>query len=84
MFKTYNSLPRKIEAVQFTNENKDMVRNELTGRFSASFEDGKPILCVETTSGNSAIVRLGDWIVKENSIGFYYPVKNDIFGASYE
>lgn len=84
MFEKYDSKPKQIEAVQFTNENKDMVFNSMQGNRSADHEDGKPILKVTTIHGETAIVRLGDWIVKESKIGCYYPVKPDIFPTSYE
>ncbi len=83
MFKIYTSKPKMVEAVQFTDENKDMVRNELTGQHGHGFEEGKPVIYVTTIHGEKATVRLTDWIVKENKLGFYYPVKNDIFRTSY-
>jgi len=69
MFEPYQSLPKQIEAVQFTEDNKDMVFNELTGNYCAALEDGKPILRVMTIHGDVAIVRLGDWIIKEKAKG---------------
>jgi hypothetical protein len=83
MFETYQSLPKTIEAVQFTEENKDMVFNALTGQYAHDFENGKPIIKVTTIHGEIAIVRLGDWIVKESKQGFYYPIKPDIFRVGY-
>ena len=84
MFKKYTSLPREIEALQFTDDNKNMVFNELRGQKAADFEDGKPIIKVKTIHGEIAVVRIGDWIVKESEIGFYYPVKDSIFRNGYE
>ena len=84
MFNSYRTLPQIIEAVQFTNENKDQVFNSLTGQFQADFEDGKPILKVTTIHREIAIVRLTDWIIKEPIKGYYYPIKNDIFRRKYE
>ena len=83
MFEAYKSLPTTIRAVQFTDKNKDRVRNSLTGQHAVDFEDGKPILKVTTIHGEIAIVRLGDWIVKESKPGHYYPIKNDIFCSKY-
>jgi len=83
MFEKYQRLPKTVQAVQFTNENKDQVFNELTGQYSHDFEDGKPILKVTTIYGEIAIVRLGDWIIKEPELGRYYPIKDDIFSAGY-
>lgn len=83
MFNQYTSLPKEIMAVQFLEENKDRVFNSLTGQYAAGFEDGKPIIKVKTIHGETAIVRLGDWIVKEKELGFYYPVKDEVFRVSY-
>lgn len=83
MFEKYNNLPRTVEAVQFTEENKDRVYNSLTGQYAHGFENSKPIIKVTTIHGEIAIVRLGDWIVKEAKLGFYYPVQDDIFRTNY-
>lgn len=83
MFEKYKRLPKTVEAVQFTEENKDKVFNSLTGQYAADFENDKPIIKVTTIHGEIAIVRLGDWIVKESKLGFYYPIKDDIFRAGY-
>lgn len=83
MFDTYTSMPRKIKAVRFTEENKDRIFNEMTGQYAADHEDGKPILKVTTLHGEIAIVRLGDWIVKDAKPGTYYPVKNEVFCEGY-
>lgn len=83
MFETYESLPKKVKAVQFTDENKDRIFNELTGNVAADHEDGMPILKVTTIHGETAIVRIGDWIVKDAELGTYYPVKNEVFQAGY-
>ena len=83
MFKEYKSLPKCIEAVQFTEKNKDQVFNELTGQYAADFENGKPIIKVTTTHGDIAIVRIGDWIAKDDKLGTYYPIKDGIFKTGY-
>lgn len=83
MFGTYESLPRKVKAIQFTEENKDRIFNSLTGQYAADHEDGKPILKVITVHGEVAIVRLGDWIVQDAVPGTYYPVKDSVFRAGY-
>ena len=83
MFKTYESKPRKIEAVQFTEKNKNQVFNSLTGQYAPDTEDGNPVIKVTTIHGDTAIVRLGDWIVKEAIEGFYYPIKGDVMPTAY-
>jgi len=84
MFKKYQSIPKIIEAVQFRDDNKDCIFNSLTGQYAADFENGNPILKITTSHGDIAIVRLGDWIVKDIKEGTYYPVKNEIFIKSYK
>jgi len=83
MFEAYTSLPKTVDAVQFTDKNKDQVHNSLTGQYAAAMEDGKPILKVTTIHGEAAIVRIGDWVVKDGEIGTYYPVKDSIFRKGY-
>jgi len=83
MFKKYQSKPKEIEAVQFTDENKDRVFNSLTGQYAPDKEDGKPVIKVTTIHGDIAIVRLGDWIAKEAVEGFYYPIKEEVFPKTY-
>jgi hypothetical protein len=83
MFQTYESLPKKVKAVQFTDENKGRIFNSLTGQYAADTEDGRPILKVKTIHGETAIVRVGDWIVQVAAPGTYYPVRDDVFRAGY-
>ena len=83
MFKTYEQLPKRVEAAQFTDKTKDRIFNELTGNTAADHEDGKPILEVTTIHGEIATVRLGDWIVKDVKPGTYYPVKDEVFRARF-
>lgn len=84
MFKKFTPNPIIIEAVQFTVENKNQIFNSLTGQYAADFENGEPILKITTIHGEIAVVRLGDWIVKEPELGYYYPVKDDIFKKKYD
>ena len=83
MFKKYNSKPKTVEAARFTDADKQRIFNSLTGQYAPGFEQGEPIIKVTTIHGEVAIVRLGDWIVKESKLGFYYPVEHDIFMKSY-
>jgi len=80
----YCKKPIVVEAIQFTDETRDQVFNNLTGNITTDFEDGKPILKVKTIRGEIAIVRLGDWIIKENKQGYYCPCKPDVFKKTYE
>lgn len=84
MFKKYESLPVSVEAVRFTEKEKDRVFNSLTGQHAPGFEGDKEIIKVKTIHGDTVIVRYGDWIVKEKTDGMYYPVANDVFCNKYE
>ena len=39
---------------------------------------------VQTMHGDWAVVRHGDWIVPDGKPGTFYPIKPDIFEATYE
>lgn len=83
IFSKYKSIPSEASAVRFTHENKDRVHNELMGQYAAGFENGEPVLKVTTLHGEIAIVRIGDWVVKDKNIGTYYPVKHGVFCEKY-
>jgi hypothetical protein len=80
----FRKKPVEVEAEQFTEESKDRVFNWVRGNCSPDFEDGRPVLRVQTIHGDVAVVRVGDWVVKEPVPGAYYPVKPDIFEETYE
>jgi len=80
----FRKKPVVIEAMQFTDEDKNRCFNFVRSNVMADTENGKPTMKIQTIHGDTAIVRLGDWIVKEPIPGFYYPVKPDIFEETYE
>ena len=80
----YRKKPVEVDAMQFTDDTKDQVLNWVRGTTSADFEEGQPILKFMTIHGDTAIARIGDWIVKGEKPGDYWPVKPDIFEATYE
>ena len=82
-FKKYTSVPCEVEAVRFTKQNKDQLFNDMPGNRAADFENGEPILKVTTMHGEIAVIRIGDWIVKDKTPGTYYPVKHDVFIEKY-
>lgn len=79
----YRKKPVEVDAVQFTDETKDRVRNSLEC-VEPDFEEGNPVLKVRTIHGDVAVVRLGDWIISEEKLGRYYPCKPDVFEVTYE
>jgi hypothetical protein len=78
----YRKKPVIIEAEQFTDENKDRAFNFVRCNCYPDFEDGKPILKIQTLEGDMT-ARIGDWIIKGVS-GEFYPCKPDIFEMTYE
>jgi hypothetical protein len=83
MFHKYKRLPNTVEAVQFTEANKNKIFDSLIGQSAAGLEDGKLVLKVTNIYGDTVTVRTGDWIVKEPKLGRYYPVKDEIFRKGY-
>lgn len=79
----FRKKPVVIEAMQFTDTNKDRVFHWVSNG-SADFEDGQPILKFRTIHGDVAVARIGDWVVSEPVPGYFYPCKPDIFDATYE
>jgi hypothetical protein len=76
----FRKKPVEIEAVQWTGDNVDEVR-EFLGFMDRTDEDAIP---VTTIHGDTAFVRLRDWIIPEPQPGRFYPCKPDIFEATYE
>ncbi len=78
----YRKRPVIVEAMLFTDENKDQVFNWITCTKSPSFVKGEPTLTIQTLEGNMT-ARLGDYIIKGVN-GEFYPCKPDIFEKTYE
>jgi hypothetical protein len=78
----FRKKPVVIEAMQFTDRDKDRVLSWMTCTAEPIFVDGKPALKIRTLEGDM-IASLGDWIIKGVK-GEYYPCKPDIFEATYE
>lgn len=80
----YRKKPVEIEAVRFTEADKDRVLNWMEGSRWPDFEDGEPVLRFQTIHGDTATARLGDWIAQDAEPGTYYPIKHIVFEALYE
>lgn len=90
MIKKYVKKPVEIEAIQFTDENKNQVRNwasEIQGNIYPSWdEDNKPCLRIPTSEGEMTC-SLGDYLIKEpfpTDWRKIYPCKEDIFKNTYQ
>lgn len=81
----YRKKPVEVEAIQFTGDNVA----EIWEQFGADgiygpTEKNPEHLILTTTHGDPAPARSGDWIVPDSRPGTFYPVKPDVFDATYE
>ena len=74
--------PVVVEAMEFTDETKDQVYNFVRCTTSTDWEDGEPVLKIQTLEGVMT-ARLGDYIIKGVD-GEFYPVKRSIFLKTYD
>lgn len=85
----YKKKPVEIEAIQFTNENKNQVYNwatEIQNNVWCDFKNGKPCLRIPTLEGDMTC-SLGDYLIVEPfPIDWrkLYPCKESIFNQTYE
>lgn len=82
MEKKYRKKPVVVEAMEFTDETKNQVHSFVTCTTSPDWEDGEPVLKIQTLEGVMT-ARLGDYIIKGVN-GEFYPCKPDIFHKTYE
>lgn len=78
----FRKKPIVIEAMQFTDEDKDRVFNWITCNAYPVVHNDSPAIKIETLEGDHLAV-IGDWIIK-GIAGEFYPCKPDIFDATYE
>lgn len=77
----YRKKPIEVEAVQWTGENEDEVR-EFSPAAHIDAALGVTCLAIDTLEGRM-MAHHGDWIIKGGA-GEFYPCKPDIFRATYE
>ena len=77
----YISKPVQIEAVQWTGENTDEIKQFATSDENVSFQGGNTLF-VNTNHGLT-VAEVGDYIIK-SSKGEFYPCKPDVFAEKYE
>lgn len=91
----FRKRPLEVEAMQFKGPGEALGDLEYTLRFDDWLaehcgESGRhcryvgDTLQVTTIHGDIAVVRRGDWVVREPMPGSFYPVKPDIFKETYE
>lgn len=82
----FRKRPIVIEAVQFTGRNLDEVAHFIGSamHFHRCRDGGADAVDLTTIHGETAYARPGDWIIPEPEHGRFYPVKPDIFAATYE
>jgi hypothetical protein len=86
----FKKKPVIVDAVQFTEENKDQVFNWATsiqGNVWPAFDsNNEPILKIPTKEGEM-VCAIGDWLIQEpfpTDWRKLYPCKPDIFALTYE
>lgn len=75
----YRKKPIVIEAIKYNGKNAQEIANFMGCQYPAT-KDEK--LVIRTLEGNP-YADIGDWIIKDVK-GEFYPIKNDIFLATYE
>jgi len=80
--KRYRKKPVVIEAIQFTEESKDRALNFVTCNAAVAFAGDRPVLEIQTLEGVMQ-AHVGDFIIRGVQ-GEFYPIKNDIFIATYD
>lgn len=81
----FRKKPVVIDAIQFTDENKDRAYSwaqEIYQAVYPAFDNGKPCLKINTLEGEM-VCSLNDWIIRGVN-GELYPCKPDIFEKTYE
>lgn len=79
---TARKKPVTVEVMEFTDETKNQVYNFVRCTTAVDWEDGKPVLKIQTPVG-ILIARLGDYVVKDVD-GYFYPCKPDTFHKTYD
>ena len=74
--------PVEVEVMEFTDKAKNQVYNFVRCTTSPGWEDGEPVLNIQTLEGVMT-ARLGDYIIKGVN-GEFYPCKPDIFEKTYD
>lgn len=74
--------PVVVETMQFTDETKNQVHSFVRCTTAVDWEDGKPVLKIQTPEG-IVTARLGDYVVKDVN-GYFYPLEPDFFHKTYE
>lgn len=81
--KRFRKKPVVIEAMQFTDDNKNQVFNWITCNVAPAWDaNGNPAMKIQTLEGDM-LAQLGDWVIKGVK-GEFYPCKADVFAATYE
>ena len=86
MIKKYKKKPVVIEAIQFTNDNRNQVLSWLQSQqmniYHSFYKDSHPVIIIPTLEGEMR-ASIGDFIIKGVQ-GEFYPCKPDIFEKTYE
>lgn len=82
LFKTYISYCSEVEAVQFTEENKQDILDNVEGYKKVIYPNPKtkrPVLLLSDAFKELIMVSLDDWVIKEKETTAYYTMTNKVF-----
>ena len=79
----YRKKPVVIEAMEFTEENKNQVFNWITCTAELITIDGKSAIKIRTLEGEEVAI-CGEYYIIKGVNGEFYPCKSDIFKKTYE
>lgn len=82
MIKQYRKKPVTIEALQWTGENLNEVRDFVSEHLQFKHRSGVPRIYIKTLEGDLH-ASVGDYIIKGVN-GEFYPCKPDIFEQTYK
>ena len=81
----YRKRPVVTEAMQWTGDNLDAIRNWAgTDAVRGPTEQSPNQLTLTTIHGDPTPVRIGDWILPEPQPGRFYPCQAGVFEQLYE
>ncbi len=81
----YRKKPIEVDAIQFTGHNVAEIWDAFgTAGIYGPTEKNPDHLILTTTHGDPAPARVGDWVVPDSRPDTFYPIKPDVFAATYE
>lgn len=80
--RTFRSKHTTVEAIQLTASTE--IDDVIAFMGDAPFDFDSEGITVTTASGNEAVARLGDWLIRDSEPGTFYPCVPTVFAARWE